>query len=512
MNRKNGMNKIIGFLLILLLSAPLVVIGGEKNGQQPYRADELVCKMYQGYSIGVVLDSFSTTLKGLQPQTGCYLLGIPEGADPESLGTVIEQLPEVQFCRANYILGAPEPFQRSQPFIDVQAVGDMELQPAAQTLAIEQAISISDGSGVRVAIIDAGIDFSHPFFADCPGTVTSGYDYVDNDSDAFDEPGGPATGHGTFIAGIYHLTAPGADLISYRVLDTLGSGDGYTIAEAILQAMDDECKVINLSLGMIGTNDAVDEALKLAKRNNIMVVAAAGNDSTDNNLIFPFPAERTYCMAVAALDSLLVKADFSNYGIKIDVCAPGTQIYGPYPGEQYAWWDGTSFAAPFAGALAALLYSADPSATWDEVFAAIELSAINVDSLNPGLEGQLGSGLIDLEGALTMIQEIVPLSVDCNGNLIDDGIDLAKGILEDTNGDGFPDNCTGFICGDLDGDQIVNILDILFYIQYKFKSGAEPSVLGAADVNHDLSLNIIDIVYLIDFKFMDGPAPDCAWQ
>ncbi len=479
------------------------------GGQSPYKDSELICKMVPGYSIDAINQDYGTTVKQIQAQTGCYLLEVPEGTDVETLAAEISARPDVQFCHANFLLTAPEPYQRSQPFIDVQAIGDIVLQEAVVTLAISEAQEISDGDGVNIAIIDAGVDFDHPFLATGTGEVISAWDYVDDDAVAFDEPGGPATGHGTFIAGIYKLVVPGSNLYVYRVLDTLGTGDGYHIAEAILRAIDDSCKVINLSLGMIGIHDAIDEALKLAKRDNVMVVAAAGNDSTDVNLVFPFPAERTYCLAVAALDSNLIKADFSNYGNKVDICAPGTRIYGPYPGEMYAWWDGTSFAAPFVGGLAAMIYAENPDAAWDLVNAAITGSAINVDSLNPGLEGLLGDGLIDLDASLAFVGSFNPLGSDCNGNMVDDEIDLFNGTMVDVDGDGLPDDCIEYICGDLNGDGIVNVIDIINFINYKFKDGPEPYPVGAADVNNDNILNILDILALIQYKFEGGPPPVC---
>jgi len=500
-------SELIALVIIFLLLS--LSTSFAERGQAPFKDSEIICKMMPGVSIDVINSDYGTTIKKTQAQTGCYLLEVPEGTDAEALAAEIDARPDVLFCHVNFYLTAPEPYQRSQPFIDVQAVGDIVLQDAVVTLAVPEAQEISDGEGVNIAIIDAGADFSHPYLATGTGDVISAWDYVDDDPTAFDEPGGPATGHGTFIAGLYKLVVPGSDLYIFRVLDTLGGGDGYNIADAILQAIDDSCRVINLSLGMIGMHDAIDEALKLAKRSNVTVVAAAGNDSTDMNLVFPFPAERTYCLAVAALDSNLIKADFSNYGVKVDVCAPGTQIYGPYPDNLYAWWDGTSFAAPFVGGLAAMIYSSYPEVSWDVVNAAITGSAIGVDSLNPGLEDLLGEGLIDLSSALGFVGGFNPLGTDCNGNMIDDMIDLFNGELNDIDGDGFPDDCIEYTCGDLNQDGIVNLLDIIFYIDYKFKDGPEFYPLGAGDVNDDNDLNLLDILYLIQYKFEDGPPPAC---
>jgi len=148
-------------------------------------------------------------------------------------------------------------------------------------------------------------------------------DYIDNDSIANDEPGGPGSGHGTFIAGVINLVAPGARIHAYRVLDTLGSGDGFSIALAALRAMDDGCRVINLSLGMLGKHEALDDALRYLRGQEIMIVGAAGNSATSIDSLFPFPASEWYTEAIAALDTINLKADFSNYGGRIDYCAPG---------------------------------------------------------------------------------------------------------------------------------------------------------------------------------------------
>ena len=98
---------------------------------------------------------------------------------------------------------------------------------------------------IKVAVIDGGVDLDHPAFS---GSVSSGYDYVDDDQVANDEIGGANSGHGTFVAGVVHLVAPDAEIISYRVTNLFGESNGYVLAEAILKAIDDGCRVINISL------------------------------------------------------------------------------------------------------------------------------------------------------------------------------------------------------------------------------------------------------------------------
>jgi len=110
----------------------------------------------------------------------------------------------------------------------------------------------------------------------------------------------------------------------------------------------------------------------LAKEIDVTVITSAGNDSTNNEIEFPFPGKKATCLTVAALDSLNIKADFSNYGNKVDICAPGTKIYCPFIDTSYAWWDGTSFATPFVTGTAALLYSKNQQMSDENVINVIQ--------------------------------------------------------------------------------------------------------------------------------------------
>ncbi len=440
-------------LFIIICAASLA------HGNAGYRPGELTCKMMPGYGIGAIVAEYGTTVKGHQPQTDCYLLAAPQGQDVESLAVVINARPDVDYCAVNHILSAPEPFQRSQPFLDVECIGDIYTQVSSTTLALTDAHLLSTGTSVRVAVIDGGVNFDHPLLDTMPGSVVSGWDYVDNDDYAFDDSGGICWGHGTFVAGVVRMTAPGADIYSYRVLDTAGIGDAYYIAEAIMQAISDSCRVINLSMGMSGVDPALDDALRLADRSNVLIIAAAGNDSTDMSSVFPYPASRYNCMAVAALDSLNLKADFSNFGEKIDISAPGTQIYAAYPDTTYAWWDGTSFASPFLAGTAALMISIDPTLTRDDIFTIIQETAVNIDDINPDYTGLLGAGLVDVPAALGVVASIIH--------------------------------------GDANSDGSVDLLDILYIIDFLYDDGPPPELMNSAEMNGDGTINLLDILILI---------------
>ncbi|MDD4051247.1 MAG: S8 family serine peptidase [candidate division Zixibacteria bacterium] len=443
-----------------------------QHGHNEYRPEEVVCAMAPGYTIDSINAAFGTTVKSHLIQTDCYLLMIPSGQNADSLAAVIAARPDVLYCSPNFYIDAPEPFQRSSPFLDDQLTGDVETQTAAVSLDMTSVHTLATGVNVDIAVIDGGVNFTHPEFTTDSVALISGWDYIDDDPVANDEPGGACSGHGTFVAGILKLVAPESRMHAYRVLDTTGRGTGFAIAAAVLRAVDDGCRVINLSLGMVGVDDALDEALKYAKMNDVMVVASAGNDSTAENTIFPFPASHAYCLAVAALDTLNIKAIFSNYGLKVDYCAPGTGIYAPYMDTSYAWWDGTSFATPFVTGLAALLISRDPTLNWEQIDTLIAASAVNVDSLNPGFEGLLGHGLIDMVAALEALDPL--------------------------------------LIGDANTDSIINIGDAVFIINYIFRSGPPPIRLVAADANCDGRINVGDAVFIIRYLFSSGPAPCSA--
>lgn len=364
-----------------------------------YVHGQLVCRMQQYGDIDSIDQHYGTTTKLSLTETASYLLLVPDSLNPETLATEIESRSDVSYCSLNYYLDAPEAAQSSQPFLDVSSGVGLKTQKAVVPLQVAAAQALASGTSVTVAVIDVGVDLNHPTLT---GVVESGYDFIDEGAVAQDRPGGKASGHGTFIAGVIHLVAPEARIRAYRVLDSTGRGDGFTIARAVLKAVSDGCKVINLSCVMRGEQPSLDLALEYAQQHGVTIIAAAGNDSTEADV---FPASSSHVMAVAALDSTGRKAGFSNFGEHISVCAPGTGINAEFPDSSFAFWSGTSFAAPFVAAEAALIYSVNPNLPTDEVRSIIRSSATNVDSLNPEFASQLGSGEINILAAVLQAQQ-----------------------------------------------------------------------------------------------------------
>ncbi len=263
----------------------------------------------------------------------------------------------------------------------IQGVKNVYLDASVQTTPIsvistnaiipKASTSVATGKGIRIGIIDTGIDYNHEAFGGGFGdahTVVGGYDFVNNDSDPMDD-----NGHGTHVAGIIggHSStinglASNAIFYVYKVLDQNGSGTISTVIAAIERAIDDSMQIINLSLGTpsSGSDDPLSIAVNRAVEAGIVVVVAAGNTGDYGTINSPGIAK--FALTVGATDANSV-ASFSakgpiidQYQIKPDVVAPGVGILSAKNGGGYIKMSGTSMAAPFVTAIAAALKELHP--------------------------------------------------------------------------------------------------------------------------------------------------------
>ena len=272
-------------------------------------------------------------------------------------------------------------------------------QPLAQVKTSE-AHALSTGAGVVVAVIDSGVN-DHWYLRDriAPG----GWDFVDNDADPSDELDGidndgdgyvdEGYSHGTHVAGIISLVAPDAQILPIRVQDSDGNGWSFIVAEGIQYAVDNGADVINVSLGMPCRTSVLRWAIKYAHDRGVPVIVSAGNENSSQ---INYPADFNKSIGVAAVDSNDVKAEFSNYGDNVKVSSPGVAIYSTYGNGVFAWWSGTSQATPMVTAGVALMLSLDPDLTPNDVKHKLKQNADNIDALNPGYVGDLGTGRINL--------------------------------------------------------------------------------------------------------------------
>lgn len=290
------------------------------------------------------------------------------------------------------------------------------------------------GSGTNiVAVVDTGVDATHEDLKSI--SYVPGFDFV-NQQAILPGSNSDDNGHGTLVAGILGATANNGigivgtnwqiSIMPIKALDSSGKGDADTLAEGIVWAADHGAEFINLSIGGIGFghDSTLANAVSYAFNKNLVIVAAAGNDTNvtgqdlDQNPVFPICDDNNYNMVigVAATDQNNLKTDFSNYGRNcIDVDAPGKRIlstinFDPLTKKSspnsYAYASGTSLAVPFVVGEAALIKSVYPTATNIQIRDRIISTADSIDSLNlsqcGGLscQGLLGAGEINVPKSL----------------------------------------------------------------------------------------------------------------
>ncbi len=254
------------------------------------------------------------------------------------------------------------------------------------------------GNGVKVAIIDTGIDYTHP---DLNDNYFGGYDFVNNDNDPYDD-----NGHGTHVAGIVAAedngigvigVAPQADLYAVKVLDSQGSGTYSDIVAGIDWAISNNMDVISMSLGGSVGDVALQDALQRAYDAGIVNVAASGNDYANS---ISYPAKYSTVIAVGATDSSDVRASFSNYGPELEVVAPGVNIYSTYPGNTYKTLSGTSMATPMVTGVVALMLSKNPDLLPADVRQILHDSALDLGAA--GWDQYYGYGRVQADVAVSM--------------------------------------------------------------------------------------------------------------
>jgi len=202
---------------------------------------------------------------------------------------------------------------------------------------------------ITVAVIDTGIDYTHP---DLQNNVNQklGKDFVNDDDDAMDDQG-----HGTHVAGTIAANINGSgiigvnpyvDLVPLKICTNRGFCPSYAVLRALEYSKENNIDILNMSLGGRGNPDghAICQGISSYVKSGGIVVAASGNSNIDTSRFVP-----GWCsdaITVAAVDRSGVRAAFSNYGSKVDVSAPGVQVYSTMLGGGYKKLSGTSMAAP----------------------------------------------------------------------------------------------------------------------------------------------------------------------
>lgn len=250
------------------------------------------------------------------------------------------------------------------------------------------------GQGVEIALLDSGVDDTHP-------------DLIDNISGCMDLTNTTIedlTGHGTHCAGVMVAAytsdgitgvAPEARVYSYKVIGHENEGHIEEVNRALRHAIDRDVDIINMSLGLVRHPGAEMELLIMeAYEKGIVMIAASGNQ---NSRVL-YPARFDQVIAVSGVDQMLHRAKFSNYGIENEVCAPATNIASTYKNRKYALLSGTSMAAPMVSGACALYISVLKESFDKSMVQKYLLHDIKSSSKDLGIDGkdeEFGWGILD---------------------------------------------------------------------------------------------------------------------
>lgn len=265
---------------------------------------------------------------------------------------------------------------------------------------------------IKVAVIDSGIDMTHP---DLKGRCEIGYDYVENTENSMKD----MIGHGTAVSGLIAAVAnngigiagiagnAAVKVVAYRA-GGRSAGENMLNGAYVIAAMEriaarNDIQVVNMSFGSETLKDVKQEAVRKLRASGKVVVAAAGNDgSTRHN----YPASCAGVISVGAVNKDYSAAVFSNKNSEVDLCAPGSQLYTTTTGGGYMWVTGTSYASPLVAGAAAVLKYLNNSLSADQIEATLKSTARDLGPA--GRDDAYGYGMIRLGEAVEKMGEISP--------------------------------------------------------------------------------------------------------
>jgi len=390
----------------LLITGLAALAGAPAASAQPAASDVLV---RFGPDAGpqqrtLARERADTSYEETLPVRGLQRVDPEPGVSVGEAVAALERSPHVLYAEPNALrrIAATPNDPRFGEQWALNALGDNDIDgPEAWELE-------TGDSAVTVAVADSGIHKSHP---DLAPNVAGGYDFVDRDGDPNDEEG-----HGTHVAGTIAARGDNAvgvtgvswasKLMGVRVLDENGTGTVADFISGYTYAADNGAKVVNASLGGMGAVQSERDAI--ASRPNTLLVAAAGNESIDNDLsdltaTYPCSYDLANIVCVASSDRTDSLSLFSNYGdTHVDLAAPGEDILSTVMPDGYEAWDGTSMATPHVSGVAALIWSRFPGAS----VAAVRSALLRGVDVKPGLQGRTATGgRLNAYGALLAVRE-----------------------------------------------------------------------------------------------------------
>lgn len=447
-----------------------------------YAGDQIMVKFARGFrgklNTTLVRAGITGLEKLMDTSTGVWYIASVTG-DVQEVMANVRALDNVVLAEYDYMYAAAdttlidsdtvaEAVQGNASWQDQWYLRSGNLQKSWDLLRT-RGIAAGGDSSVVVAVIDTGVDYTHEDLKDniwvntkeIPGNGIDddGNGYIDDvygvDLETGRDSGMDDNGHGTHVAGIIaasnnHIGVVGLAYNVKLMPIKAGMASGFfnqsQIAKGILYAYNNGADVINMSFGGKASDIAVQDALETAYTRCVLV-AAAGNDAMPNEnrpIIAPtYPAALSYVMGVMSVDMWGVESGFTNYdvaaysSVEYEVYAPGSQILSTIPGNRYATWSGTSMAAPYVSAMAALLRSAYPDTNtyptkfiYGQIAATGGRNAICCDPEHHGVHNL--PKIVDIYNALTQLPKPEVSAADFL--VFDD-----KSLSDQNNGDGVID-------------------------------------------------------------------------
>jgi thermitase len=320
-------------------------------------------------------------------QTDLHIVDLPPGNETAVLARLAHH-PHLKFAELDKSV---EPsFTPNDPYLGSQWHTTKIGAPAAWDL--------SQGSGITIAILDTGVDGSHP---DLATQMVPGWNFYNNSSST-----GDVKGHGTWVAGAaaaainngmgVAAVAGKAKIMPIRVSDSTGTAYWSSIAQGISYAADHGARVANVSYENLLQSSSIISAANYMKSKGGLVVVAAGNCSCNPGL-----TPSTSMISVSATDSSDARASFSSYGSYVGISAPGSYIYTTAVGGGYTQGLGTSFASPVVAATVALMMSARPTMSNSQIESLLYSTATDLGAA--GRDIYFGYGRVNAGAAVQAV-------------------------------------------------------------------------------------------------------------
>lgn len=474
---------------IVLLLTLLVIINFTDNPaaaqksaahlRQKWATDEIIVKFKKDVSnerIEKINSKHVASVLRTSRFAGFKKMKVPAGKTAEQTVEIYSSLPEVEYAELNYYAHAhyvPNDMHYPKQW-NFQDIGGINLEPAWE-------ITTGDPN-IIVAVVDTGVAYEdYKQFDQAPDLANThfvaGYDFYNDDSHPNDDEG-----HGTHVTGTIAQStnnttgtagvAFNCSIMPVKVLNKRGTSPYDIVADGVYFAVDNGAKIINMSLGGDFYSITLRDAVAYAYSNGVTCICSAGNEYEHGNPV-QYPAGyNSYCIAVGATRFDRTRSYYSNTGSYIDLVAPGGDLDVDQNDDGwpdgilqqtfninvtdwvYAFYEGTSMAAPHVSGVAAMLASIGITEP-DDIRQALQNTAIDLGAV--GKDDEYGYGLIDAFAALNYYFEEGDFNKDGDIDIEDLQILLTYWLQDRPSIDIYPDGGDGII-DFLDFAKFVNIL------------------------------------------------------